>query len=351
LLTTDLVGGVWDFCVTLASGLRAQGDDVALLALGSPTAAHRQAAQDARARLVSAPLKLEWMANSEADVEITGALVAQLAQDVGAELIHANQFAAALAPVDIPVVLTIHSDVLSWRRWTLGDSSLPAEWRAYAALASQAAARADTVVAVSAFLAHEVTELYSVERPIRVVHNGWPAPAREAGGRTRSTVVAGRLWDAAKNVVLVAQAAQGWEAGPVYLAGDSEHPDGGRMAIPEPLQPLGFLARDELDALLSRSRVYVSAARYDPFGLLPLQAALHGCSLVLSDIPSYREVWGNTASYFHCDDPDDLRRVWQRVLETPADGVACSFARECLSVEHMVETYRAIYAERALAAA
>jgi glycogen synthase len=351
LLTTDVVGGVWDFCVTLANGLRAHGDDVALLALGSPTLAQRDAARHAGVQLVSVPLKLEWMADSEDDVEITRALVAQVARHLRADVVHANQFAAALAPVDVPVVLTIHSDVLSWRRWTLGDRRVPTELGAYVSLVSEAVARADTVVAVSDFLAHEVVELYGVERPLRVVHNGWPAPAVPPVERTRSTVVAGRIWDAAKNVALVAQAARGWEPGPVYLAGETEHPEGGQMSIPEPLQPMGFLERHELDALLSRSHVYISAARYDPFGLLPLQAALHGCMLLLSDIPSYREVWGEAASYFRSNDADDLRRAWQRVLEAPASTIAQSYAREHLTVESMVETYRAMYAEQRLPAA
>ena len=42
-------------------------------------------------------------------------------------MLHANQFAAACATVEVPVVLTVHSDVLSWHRWTLGSSAIPPE--------------------------------------------------------------------------------------------------------------------------------------------------------------------------------------------------------------------------------
>ena len=38
LLTTDVVGGVWDFCLVLGGGLAAADCDVTLLALGSPSA-------------------------------------------------------------------------------------------------------------------------------------------------------------------------------------------------------------------------------------------------------------------------------------------------------------------------
>jgi glycogen synthase len=346
-MTTDTVGGVWDFCITLAGALRAAGNDLVLLALGTPTRAQCEAAQQVGASLVSVPLKLEWMADSDRDVERTKALVGGVAQQIGADVVHANQFAAACGAVDLPVVLTIHSDVLSWRRWTSGDSSVPAEWRGYARLVSDAISRATEIVAVSRFLADQVTDLYAVHRPIGVVHNGWRAPTvvpQERDQTTPTTVVAGRIWDAAKNIALVAEAAKGWNHGPVYLAGESNHPDGGSAVVPSPLEPLGFLERDALNALLARARVYVSPARYDPFGLLPLQAALQGCQLLLSDIPSYREVWGDAATYFRSNDAADLRRAWRRLLNAPADNTACTRAREQLSVDRMVHRYQDIYA-------
>jgi glycosyltransferase involved in cell wall biosynthesis len=344
LLTTDVVGGVWDFCITLAGGLRAAGDEVVLLALGSPELAHRQAAHAVDAQIITVPLKLEWMADADDDVFLTSAVVSQIARQVGADVVHANQFAAACADVDVPLVLTLHSDVLSWRRWTLSDVNIPREWHQYAALVREALLRADSVVAVSQFLANEVAELYGVQRDIDVVHNGWTAPATISTNRGRATLVAGRIWDAAKNVALVAEAARGWDPGPVYLAGESQHPDGGHAAVPDVFRPMGFLVRSELDALMDSARVYISAARYDPFGLLPLQAALHGCRLVLSDIPSYREVWGDCATYFDSGNARDLRRQWQVALEMSPDDAAQRYAREQLSVQAMVEQYRMRYA-------
>ena len=355
LLTTDVVGGGWDFCVTLAHGLRCAGDDVVLLALGSPSLAQRRAAGAAHAELLSAPLKLEWMHDASDDVGITRELVAQVARHVRADIVHANQFAAACSNIDVPVVLTLHSDVLSWRKWTLGTLGVPPEWQSYAALVRMALRRADRVVSVSGFLAGEVSALYGIWREIDVVHNGWPAPQPPAVVRERATVVAGRVWDAAKNIPLVHDAAQGWDPGTVYLAGDSAHPDGGTAMIPDALTPVGFLTRKDMDSLLGRSRVYISAARYDPFGLLPLQAALHGCTLLLSDIPSYREVWRDMATYFRSDDADDLRDKWRFALESAARydrNTALEHARAHLSAEGMVEQYRHVYANarRAVAA-
>jgi glycogen(starch) synthase len=344
LLTTDVVGGVWDFCLVVAEGLRDAGHVVTLLAIGSPTLRQHQAAQSTGAEVVSAPLKLEWMQDSEADVGATRRLVADVARMVRADIVHANQFAAACADVDVPVIMTLHSDVLSWRRWTLGSTDVPPEWEPYVSLVREALTRADHVAAVSRFLAHEVRSLYGVDRRIEVIHNGWPALQAPVTPREPIALAAGRAWDPAKNVSLIAEAASGWDTGGVYLAGECTHPDGGRVSPPPPLKSLGFLSRVDLDEWLARTTIYVSAARYDPFGLLPLQAALHGCALLLSDIPSYRELWEGAAWFFRSNDADDLRQQWQRLLRTthlPVD--AGERARSLFTPRRMVDAYQQLY--------
>jgi glycosyltransferase involved in cell wall biosynthesis len=348
LMTTDVVGGVWDFCIVLAEALRGR-TNVTLLALGEPSAEQRAAASQAGADLRSAPLKLEWMQDSLADVERTRQVVASLVREVRPAVVHANQFAAACAEIDVPVVLTVHSDVLSWRRWTLGASDVPPEWRAYSRLVAEAVRSADAVVAVSQFLATEVRSLYEVSRPLDVIYNGWPSPVVAPMQRQRTTLVAGRAWDAAKNVALAAESAQGWNHGSVYLAGEQINPDhGGVATIARPLKSLGFLHRPEMDAWLRRAAIYLSPARYDPFGLLPLQAALQGCALLLSDIPSYRELWDGAACFFRSDDVADLRGQWSSLLEDSERrahlrSLASARAFTRFTPTRMAEAYRSVY--------
>jgi glycosyltransferase involved in cell wall biosynthesis len=181
---------------------------------------------------------------------------------------------------------------------------------------AEAVRSAHAVVAVSEFLAREIRSLYTVGRPIEVIYNGLTSHVMGPMPRQPITLLAGRAWDAAKNVALAAQAAQGWNPGPVYLAGQQINPDDGGVAtIPKPLIPLGFLPRVELEARLRQSAIYLSPARYDPFGLLPLQAALHGCALLLSDILSYRELWDGAACFFRSDDVADLRGQWKSLFD------------------------------------
>jgi glycosyltransferase involved in cell wall biosynthesis len=109
------------------------------------------------------------------------------------------------------------------------------------------------------------------------------------------------------------------------------------------------LSHEKLEDLLDRTSIYLSPARYDPFGLLPLQAAQHGCALLLSDIPSYRELWDGAACFFSSNDATDLRRTWQHLLEH-ADkrdtlaSAARTRAAARYSAERMAARYRDVYA-------
>ncbi|WP_267126621.1 glycosyltransferase, partial [Xanthomonas sacchari] len=63
--------------------------------------------------------------------------------------------------------------------------------------------------------------------------------------------------------------------------------------------------------------VYALPARYEPFGLSALEAAQAGCALVLGDIPSLREVWGDAALYVDPDDAQALTAQLQRLIGDP----------------------------------
>jgi glycosyltransferase involved in cell wall biosynthesis len=48
---------------------------------------------------------------------------------------------------------------------------------------------------------------------------------------------------------------------------------------------------------------------YEPFGLTVLEAAAAGCALVLSDIPSFRELWSGAAVFVDPADSESLHRA------------------------------------------
>jgi glycosyltransferase involved in cell wall biosynthesis len=65
---------------------------------------------------------------------------------------------------------------------------------------------------------------------------------------------------------------------------------------------LGVLSHRALLSQMRAAGIFVSPALYEPFGLCVLEAALSGCALVLSDIASFRELWGGAALFV---DPRD----------------------------------------------
>jgi glycosyltransferase involved in cell wall biosynthesis len=71
-------------------------------------------------------------------------------------------------------------------------------------------------------------------------------------------------------------------------------------------------------AWLERASIFVSPALYEPFGYGALEAALHTCALVLSDISTFREVWGDAAIYVSPRDPAAIQRALAELIDAPA---------------------------------
>jgi glycosyltransferase involved in cell wall biosynthesis len=215
-----------------------------------------------------------------------------------------NTFTPVLDP-HVPVLLTVHSCVLTWWRAVHGVDAPPA-WGRYRALAEAALARADLLSTPSCALLDALRSVYGRLPPARVVHNG-RAVNVEPGPRERLVVSVGRIWDQGKNARLLAAAAPSIGA-PVCLIGP------GAVAG---VRCAGPLPDAEVQRWLARAAVFAEPARYEPFGLAALEAALAGCALVLGDIPSLREVWGAAATYVA---PDDHLALAQAVNSLLDDG-------------------------------
>ncbi len=293
LLTVDAVGGVWPYAVDLAAGLRAHGWATTLALLGPAADADQAAAAEAAgARLVDTGLALDWMSDDAATVCAAGAALAALARAERADLVQLNQPALAAGFGGIPVVAAIHSCVGTW--WdAVHGGPLPADLAWQAALTGEGLREADAVVAPTTAFARAVAVRYGVIA--RVVANGRaPLPA-EAAPMRDVALTAGRLWDAGKDVATLDRAAARL-AIPFAAAGSLDGPHGATVE-PRHLATLGRLDDATLGAHLAARPVFVSAARYEPFGLAVLEAALAGCALVLSDIPTFRELWDGAATF------------------------------------------------------
>ena len=73
LMTADAVGGVWQYAVDLAGGLRAHGVETTLAVLGPmPSADQQHRAEASGVRLIPTGLPLDWIADRRDEVEEAG---------------------------------------------------------------------------------------------------------------------------------------------------------------------------------------------------------------------------------------------------------------------------------------
>lgn len=313
LITSDAVGGVWTYSLDLARGLAAAGLETALAVLG-PAPSPRQAA-DARAvpglALIDTGLPLDWTASAPDEVLGAGASVRDLARELRVDLLHLNSPAlAAAGGFAAPVVGACHSCLATW--WAaVKRGPMPADFAWRTRLVERGLAACDALIAPTHAFAEATARAYGIAAPHAIWNGREPAPGvREEAEPCVFT--GGRLWDEAKNVAVLDAAAAEIRA-PLYAAGPLDNPNGGRLELRH-ARPLGPLPAAEVAAWLRRAPVYATAARYEPFGLGVLEAAQAGCALVLSDIPTLRELWDGAALFVGSDDARGLARACGRLL-------------------------------------
>jgi glycosyltransferase involved in cell wall biosynthesis len=217
----------------------------------------------------------------------------------------------------------------------------------------------DRVVAPTAWMLDALESCYGPLLSTEVIANGRGPDTFGPGEKSPFVLCAGRLWDEAKNTVLVARVARRvpW---PVKIAGASSLGGNGGSDIAWPggsgAELLGRLPPAQLADLYARAAVYVSPARYEPFGLSVLEAALSECALVLGDIPSLRELWEGAALFVTPDDEEALETALVTLMNQPelTALLAARARRRALgySATRMVKRYLALYRNvTALAAA
>ncbi|HQU46938.1 MAG TPA: glycosyltransferase family 1 protein [Pirellulales bacterium] len=82
------------------------------------------------------------------------------------------------------------------------------------------------------------------------------------------------------------------------------------------LHEVGYVAQDDVPALMRAASVFCFPSFYEGFGLPPLEAAACGTPVVASRAASLPEVLGEAAVYVDPHSPDDIRAALERVLES-----------------------------------
>jgi glycosyltransferase involved in cell wall biosynthesis len=357
LMTADAVGGVWTYALELTRALAHAEVEVLLAVMGpSPTGAQvREARSIANLHLIVGPFELEWMDEPWDDVRRAGAWLLDWEARWAPDVVHLNGYCHGALPWNAPAIIVGHSCVMSWWQAVLGEQA-PARWDRYRREVAAGLAAADLVIAPSRAMLDALREHHGL-RNGRVIPNGRSAERFPAGPKEPIVITAGRLWDRAKNLAALEAIAPRltW---PIYAAGPGKDPDGSAAdaaraeETSNAMRGLGVLSSDQLARWFARASIAALPARYEPFGLSALEAALAGCALVLGDIPSLREVWGDAAWFVA---PDDIHG-WHAALSSL---IADQSAREHLaaaaharaqqySPERMAASYLEAYEHRAV---
>jgi glycogen synthase len=350
-----VIGGLGRHVHALATQLAGQGHDVVVLcrhqagtdASTHPTAAGLvegvrviRVAEDPPHFVFERDLLAWTLAMGHAMVRAGLALLADWQPDV----IHAHDWLVTHPAVTLaahtnkPLVATIHATEAGrhsgWLSQPLNQQVHSVEW--------WLANSADALVTCSAAMRTEVAFLFDLDpADITVIHNGisqrsWRVPAATVRathaqynpGGGPMLLFFGRLeWEKGAQDLIAAlpRIRRSHPGTRLVVAGKGRHQaqlveDARKARVRRSVDFVGHLSDSELVAALAAADVVVLPSRYEPFGIVALEAAAAGAPLVASTAGGLGEVvvHGQTGLAFTPGDIEGLAASVRAVLDDPA---------------------------------
>jgi glycogen(starch) synthase len=346
-----VVGGLGRHVHAIATQLAAQGHEVVVLCRqpsGSDAVTHPTT------DVVSEGVRLIRVAEDPAHLVFERDLVAwtlamghamtraglSLLRSWQPDVVHAHDWlvthpAVALAEASgVPLVATVHATEAGrhsgWLSQTLNQQVHSVEW--------WLANRADSVITCSAAMRAEVAHLFEVDPTgITVLHNGieprrWRVQAAEvAAARAKYSphgdpllLFFGRLeWEKGVQDLLAAlpRIRRAHRGTRLVVAGEGSHAgwlveQARKHKVRRAVDFVGHLSDRALTAVLSAADAVVLPSKYEPFGIVALEAAAAGTPLVASTAGGLGEVVrdGDTGLSFTPGDVDALGSAVRSVL-------------------------------------
>ncbi|MDG5815365.1 glycosyltransferase family 4 protein [Chitinispirillales bacterium ANBcel5] len=345
LITTDTVGGVWSYTVELVSALHKLGFEIALASMGKKLnrAQRSEISGLSNLQLFESRYKLEWMNDPWSDVDQTKEWLSSIAEFIAPDIVHLNGFSYGSVKWNIPSLIVAHSCVYSWYRAVKNKDPESEQWSQYKESVSRGLEGVDYIVAPSKDMLDSLSSNYKVSFRGKVIFNGRNRHLFVPKIKDPYILTAGRLWDEGKNIRTLASIAHRlpWQ---VLVAGE-----GIDEISKGDVHWLGRCTPFEVGQWMGSASIYVLPARYEPFGLSVLEAALCECALVLGNIASLREVWGDSAFFVDPEDGEQLQDTLQMLIHKPwirrEYGERARQRALQFSVSRMVYSYLDLYQE------
>ncbi|CAN5563569.1 glycosyltransferase family 4 protein [soil metagenome] len=313
LITADTIGGVWTYVLELARAFQPYDVNfyVATMGKGLSNAQLRDVFETPNMEIFSSRYKLEWMQDPWNDIEEAGNWLLDLQDQINPDIIHLNNYSFGNLNWNAPVVMVAHSCVLSWWQAVKKEPATQ-EWNEYYKKVRDGLRAADLVVGVSQSFLKHVKNYYGPFVDSMFIYNGLDHRKYYIKNKSPYIFAMGRIWDEGKNLRVLAdiEKVDGW---PIFIAGNNNDPSGFNHPYVSDCF-LGQLTQENVKKYLSEASIFVHPAKYEPFGLAALEAGLSGCALILSDIPSLREIWNDNALYFDVNDKDSLKEAISKLI-------------------------------------
>jgi glycosyltransferase involved in cell wall biosynthesis len=219
------------------------------------------------------------------------------------------------------------------------------------------ASHAQHLITVSEFSKGEIVKWLGVSPDkVSVIHNAPSGCFRQEEGvrgntsenddSTDNFILTVSSLDPRKNLSLVFEAyGKSAQRLPLYVVGE-RYPVFGKLEVPwnDNIKFLGRISDEELRSYYAHASLFVYPSLYEGFGMPPMEAVACGCrNVVLSDIPVFREVYGDLAHYVKVDDSDALAAMFDTLPEALHPEKISDFIGKFTweaSAEKLMETLR-----------
>ena len=115
------------------------------------------------------------------------------------------------------------------------------------------------------------------------------------------------------------------------------------------IECLGFVSDEQLEDLYTRAKVFALPSLNEGVGLVALEAAMHGCGIVITNIGGPQEYYGDNCEYAYTADPLSVDKIGQAVvnaMDDPKQPALADYIKTTYNldkcIDELIEIYKSI---------